>query len=177
MSVHVPSATTDHTEGWSLPSGFGAPPQPKQGLVFSFLYRQWSFGKITKYEDYKLDQWTNSRESFLIFSGILYGEPRSQQSLHPFSLKIFKSVSSEGFLRILRALFQWKLGALSKLPFLTQYPKLPSLTLINLENILSEQLISQYISLQAVWTTAKAAITQVYSYLSININLIAVFNK
>lgn len=50
-------------------------------------------------------------------------------------------------------------------------------TLINLENILSQQLISQYIALQAVWTTAKAAITQVYSYLSININLIAVFNK
>lgn len=50
-------------------------------------------------------------------------------------------------------------------------------TWINLENILSQQLISQYIALQAVWTTAKAAITQVYSYLSININLIAVFNK
>lgn len=52
-----------------------------------------------------------------------------------------------------------------------------SRTLINLENILSQQLISQYIALQAVWTTAKAAITQVYSYLPININLIAVFNK
>lgn len=43
-----------------------------------------------------------------------------------------------------------------------------SRTLINLENILSQQLISQYIALQAVWTTAKAAITQVYSYLPIN---------
>lgn len=83
----------------------------EQGWVFSFLYRQWSFGKTIKCEDYKLDQWTNSRESFSVFSGILYGEPRSQQSLHQISLKIFRLMSSEGLLGVLTALFQWKLGA------------------------------------------------------------------
>lgn len=84
----------------------------EQGLAFPFLNRQWSFGKTIKYEDYKLDQWTNSRESFLAFSGILYGEPGSQQSLHEISLKIYKLMSSEGFLGVLTALFQWELGAL-----------------------------------------------------------------
>lgn len=85
----------------------------EQGLVFSFLYRQGSFGETTKYEDYKLDQWTNSRESFSVFSGILYGKSRCQQSLHQISLKIFKLMCLEGFLGVLRTLFQWKLGALS----------------------------------------------------------------
>lgn len=28
----------------------------EQDLVFSLLYRQWSFGKTIKYEDYKPDQ-------------------------------------------------------------------------------------------------------------------------
>lgn len=82
-----------------------------------------------------------------MFSGIIYGEPRSQQSLHQISLKIFNTVSSEG-LKSLVPMGTWstELNSLSH-----PTPKASSShTLINLENILSQQLISQYIALQAV---------------------------
>lgn len=108
MSVLVPTVKTQpgahfppwitHKAGtflWILELQIEATSQSRAGFSL-FLFLQ----TVEFWENYtmlKITSWTSEpiQEKALVFSGILYGEPRSQQSLHQISLKIFKLVSQK----------------------------------------------------------------------------------